>query len=168
MSYGSTINFCAGNFPPQNCFFIQSQIQKIRNTEPWLQWSTENSIIYPSLPKTCSNTPGMNLSICLMDPKWIFVLEITPPQIAFSCNLESKNMKKRTLTAMKHCKLYSISNSIKEFLQYSWTEPSIVSYGSTINFCAGNFTPQNYFFMQSRIQRYEIDNSDCNEALKTL
>ena len=51
---------------------------------------------------------------------------------------------------------------------YSWNEPFIVSYGSTINFCIGNFPPQNCFFLQSGFQKDEIDNSDCNEALKSL
>ena len=74
-----------------------------------------------------------------MDPQSIFVLEISHPRIVFSCNLESKTMKQTTLTAMKHWKLRSLSNPIKDLFQYSWNEPLIVSYGSTINFCAGNF-----------------------------
>ena len=68
---------------------------------------------------------------------------------------------------MKHWKLYSISNPINDLFQHSWNEPFHLSYGSTINFCVGNFTPQNCFFMQSGIQKYEKGNSDCNKALKT-
>ena len=154
-SHWSTIKFCVGNFPPQNCIFMQSGIQKDEiensdcnkalkslqyiqpyqilvlillewtfqcalwihnqflcwkfsspklffhaiwnskrwNRELWLQWSIDNSTVYPNLSKTCSITSRMNLSLCLMDPQSIFVLEIFLPKIAFLCNLKSKNMK---------------------------------------------------------------------------
>ena len=155
VSDDSTINCCVGNFPPQNCFYMQSRIQKYEienpdcngalktlqyiqhyqrlvsillewifhcvplihnqilcwklsspklhfhaiwnpkrwNRELWLQQSIEISTVYPTLSNTCFNTPGMNLSMCLMDPQSIFVLEIFLPQIVFSCNLEFKKMK---------------------------------------------------------------------------
>ena len=57
---------------------------KIWNTELWMQWMIGNSTIYPTLSKTCFNTPRMNLSLCPIDPQWIFVLEINSPQNCFS------------------------------------------------------------------------------------
>ena len=86
--------FLCWKFSSPKLFFHSISNPKIWNTEPWLQWSTENSIRYPSLSKTCSNTPGMNLSICLMDPQSIFVLEInSPKKILFRVISDLKNMK---------------------------------------------------------------------------
>ena len=63
------------------------------NRELLLEQRFEISTVYPTLLKTCFHTPGMNLSLFLMDPQSIFVSEISLPKIAFSCNLDSKKMK---------------------------------------------------------------------------
>ena len=80
---------------------------------------------------------------------------------------EIKKIKWRTLTAIKHQKLYNISNHIKDLFQNSYNEPFNVSHRSTVHVCVGNYPPQNGFFMQSGIKKYEIENSDCKGGLET-